>query len=116
MKNINEQEEIYFRELMSKSRLEMPFSDFDDSVMTQIEQNNVQTQGITRDIKLSWLFFIIGSVFGVMISLILPQIPYKIFGFDPKNIAICFQIIFVVLLFTQIEALLGFLKKSPADT
>ncbi len=113
MKDINKKEEIYFRELMSKGKLEMPFSDFEDNVMTQIEQKFVHQQGIAKDIKLSWLFFAVGTTFGIVISWILPRIPQKIFGIDPKNLAICFQIIFVVLLFTQIEALLGFLKKSP---
>lgn len=51
-----------------------------------------------------------------MISWILPRIPQKIFGIDPKSLAICFQIIFVVLIFTQIEALLGFFKKGSAKT
>jgi len=112
MKEMDESEERYFKELMSQSKLEMPFSDFEDNVMMQIEQKIVQTQGITRDIKLSWLFFIAGSVFGIMISWILTRIPQKILGIDPKNLAICFQIIFAVLLFTQIEALLGLLKKN----
>lgn len=113
MKDNNEQEEIYFRELMSKSKIEMPFSDFEDSVMTQIEQKIVRQQGIAKDIKLSWLFFVVGTTFGFIISWILPRIPQRIFGMDPKNLAICFQILFVVLLFTQIEALLRLLKKKP---
>jgi hypothetical protein len=113
MKDSNEQEEIYFRELISKSKLEMPFSDFEDNVMTQIERKIVHQQGVAKDIKLSWLFFVVGTTFGLMISWILPRIPQKILGMDPKNLAICFQIILVVLIFTQIEALLGFFKKDP---
>jgi hypothetical protein len=116
MKDNNEQEEIYFRELMSKSKLKMPFSDFEDNVMMQIERKIVHQQGIAKDIKLSWLFFVVGTTFGIMISWILPRIPQKIFGIDPKSLAICFQIIFVVLIFTQIEALLGFFKKGSAKT
>jgi hypothetical protein len=111
MKSIDEQEDIYFREIMSKSKLEMPFPDFEDKVMMQIE-NQPLSQGYSKEIKLAWIFFIAGSVFGMIISWILPAMKEKIFGIDPKNIAICFQIIFVVLLFTQIETLIGLIKKS----
>ena len=111
MRNIDEQEERYFREIISKSRLEMPFPDFEDKVMMQIE-NQPLRQGYSKEIKLAWIFFIAGSVFGMIISWILPSMQQRIFGIDPKNIAICFQIVFVVLLFTQIETLLGLIKKS----
>ncbi len=110
MKSIDEQEDQYFREIMSKSRLEMPFPDIEDRVMMQIENRTVK-QGYSKEIKLAWIFFIAGSVFGMIISWILPTMQQKIFGIDPKNIAICFQIVFVVLLFTQIETLLELVKK-----
>jgi hypothetical protein len=110
MNNIDEQEESSFREIMLQSRLEMPFPDFEDRVMIQIE-NKPLSQGYSKEIKLAWIFFIAGSVFGMIISWILPAMQEKIFGIDPKNIAICFQIIFVVLLFTQIETLLELIIK-----
>jgi hypothetical protein len=110
MKSIDEKEDRYFREIMSKSRLEMPFPDFEDQVMMQIERQPLR-QGYSKEIKLAWIFFIAGSVFGMVISWILPSMQQRIFGIDPKNIAICFQIVFVVLLFTQIETLLDLVKK-----
>lgn len=112
MKDIEQREEIYFKELMSGSKLEMPFSDFEDHVMREIEGKLAHKHGIAKEIKLSWLFFIAGSIFGILISWTLQGLHQKILGMDPKNLAICFQIVFIVVFYTQIETLLGFLKRD----
>jgi hypothetical protein len=112
MKDIEQQEEIYFKELMSGSRLEMPFSDFEENVMMEIERRFIRENFLAREIKLSWVFFIAGSVFGTLISWILLGMDQKILGIDTKYLAVCFQMFFIVVLFTQLETLMGFLKKN----
>lgn len=112
MKDIEQGEEIYFKEVMSGSKLEMPFSDFEDNVMREINSKFIRQKVIAKEIKLSWLFFIAGSVFGILISWTLQGIQQKILGIDSKNLAIGFQIVFIVVFYTQIETLLGFLKRS----
>jgi hypothetical protein len=114
MKNIDKQEDDYFGEIMSKSKLEMPFPDFEDKVMALIEKKDAGRLSVSKEIRLSWIFFTAGTVSGIIISWILPRMQEQIFGIDPKNLAICFQIIFVVLLFTQIETLLDLIKKVKA--
>jgi len=114
MKESVKSEEIFFYEIMAQSKLEVPFPDFEDNVVLQIEKENSFQRSVSKDVKLSWLFFVAGSVFGIIISLILPRMQTLIFGIEPQKLAIFFQMIFVLLLFTQLETLLRFIKKSDS--
>ena len=99
------EEETYFKEIMSNGKLEMPFTDFEDNVMMHIEKTTDKPV-LAKEIRLSWIFFVLGSVFGIIISYILPRMKGPILGTDPQKLAVFFQIGFVVLLFTQLETLL----------
>lgn len=98
-----ENKDAIFIDLMAKSKLDMPFSDFEDSVMQKIEENVIQKSEISKQLRLSKFFFIVGSLFGITISILLPQIQEPIFNISPSVIALVFQITFVTLFFTQIE-------------
>lgn len=98
-----ENKDDVFIDLMAKSKLDMPFSDFEDSVMQQIEENVIQKSEISKQLRLSKFFFILGSLFGIIISILLSQIQEPIFNISPNVIALVFQITFATLFFTQIE-------------
>lgn len=107
----NMSEETFFREIMSKSKLEVPFSDFDDNVMMAVEKKVSRKESISGDLKLSWIFFIIGSVFGIAVSIALPAIREPVFGLHLNNLLIPFQIVFVLLLVSQLDNLVSFYNK-----
>jgi hypothetical protein len=111
MKVTETMDDNFFQEIMSQSKLELPFPDFEDSVMIQIKKKAMQQSSFSKDLKLSWIFFIAGSVFGIVISLILPQMHKPIFGIQSDKLAIFFQIVFVSLLLTQIDILTKFIKR-----
>ena len=92
-----------FVDLIKNSKLEMPFSDFEDVVMQQIEENITQKNEISKQLRLSKFFFIIGSLFGITISILLSKIQEPIFNINPNIISLVFQITFATLFFTQIE-------------
>ena len=92
-----------FVDLIKNSKLEMPFSDFEDVVMQQIEENITQKNEISKQLRLSKFFFIIGSLFGITISILLSKIQEPIFNISPNVISLVFQITFATLFFTQIE-------------
>ena len=92
-----------FVDLIKNSKLEMPFSDFEDVVMQQIEENITQKNEISKQLRLSKFFFIIGSLFGITISILLSKIQEPIFNISPNIISLVFQITFATLFFTQIE-------------
>lgn len=97
---------------MSNSKLELPFLDFEELVMVEIiEKETCQTR-ISKDLKLSWIFFVIESVFGITISILLPFLEKPIFGIRSEVLVVFFQISFATLLFTQIENFSKIFKKS----
>jgi len=112
MDELEDREEELFKKMMSKSELKMPFSDFEDIVMIEIEKKEVRHATITKDIKISWVFFLIGSVFGIAISILLPLLENPVLGVRPEILAITFQLTFVIIFFTQIEVFIKLLKKN----
>ena len=112
----NSKDEAFFREIMSKSKLEIPFSDFDDKLMELILKRHSKKPSITRDIRLSWIFFILGSTFGIIISIILPRFEQTIFGIPTEDFKLLFLIIFAFLLVTQFDSLMDIYKRQKSIT
>jgi hypothetical protein len=110
MKEIDS-EDTFFNEIMSKSKLDVPFPDFDDNVMRLIEKRLSKKVSITRDIKLSWIFFILGSTFGLIVAIILPKLEVFVFGIPLDKLTIPFLVIFSFLVMTQLDSLLDFYKR-----
>lgn len=100
-----------FAKAMSKSKLEMPFSNFEDAVMLLIEEESIRKKTISKQLKLSRFFFVLGSVFGFVLSILLSQIKAPVLGIDQNIIALVFQIVFATLFFTQLERFFN-LRKS----
>jgi hypothetical protein len=104
-------EDTFFKEIMSKSELDVPFADFEDNVMGLIEKRLSKKVSILRDIKLSWIFFILGSTFGIIVTIILSKLHVSVGGITMDRLTIPFLIIFSYLVMTQIESLLDFYKR-----
>jgi hypothetical protein len=104
-------DDIYFREIMAKSKLEVPFSDFDDKVMGLIEKKLLEKKSISRDIKLSWFFFIFGAASGIMVSVFLSHSDVALFGISLDNLTMPFVIVFAAALMTQLDTFKEFYRK-----
>jgi len=100
-----------FTQIMKKSKLEMPFSDFDEVVMHRIRREANQTEGFSRDIKLSFFFFLLGTSLGLVINFFLQQLLSTFLGISADNVLLIFQLSFVLLFLTQLESLVKLLKK-----
>ncbi len=105
-------EEAFFNEVMSKSNLTFPFPDFDDNVMRVVESNQKRRNIIKRDFRLSWIFFLSGSFFGITISILLPEFQEPVFGLSLYKFTIPFQILFTFLFITQLNNLIDFYNKT----
>jgi len=105
-------EDAFFKEIMSKSELDVPFPDFEDNVMGLIEKRLSKKVSITRDIKLSWIFFILGSTFGIIVIIILPKLHVSVGGITMDKLTIPFLIIFSYLVMTQLDCLIDFYKRG----
>ena len=104
-------EDTFFKEIMSKSELDVPFPDFEDNVMGLIEKRLSKKVSITRDIKLSWIFFILGSTFGIIVTIILLKLHVSVGGITMDKLTIPFLIIFSYLVMTQLDCLIDFYKR-----
>jgi hypothetical protein len=107
----SDSEEKFFREIMSKSKLDVPFTDFDEKVMGLIEKKLSKKSSVSRNIKLSWVFFVLGSIFGTIVAITLPKIQQPVFGISSDRLILPFLIIFSFLLLTQIDNLIDFYRK-----
>lgn len=107
-----EKEERLIHELMGKSGREMPFGDFDNKLMEQIHKEAVNSHSFLKDVKLSWFFFIVGSCFGIFLSVIAGQINETILGFPSQRIILLVQIVFVILLLSQFDRLIELTRKK----
>lgn len=100
-----------FAELMKKSSLRMPFSDFDDNVMRRIEAGLKAKESILRNINIAILFFALGTGCGIASVFLLPSLLSYFKNDSPEGIHLAFQAIFVLITLTQLDKLIGLVKK-----
>lgn len=97
-------------ELMQKSRLEMPFSDFEETVMLRIEKLSFQEETVLRDRKLSFIFFMLGTCLGLILNFILQNLRYRFLNIPSETILLVFQAGFVLLFLIQLDRNLSLIK------
>ena len=95
------------KHILSESRLEMPFTDFENRLMTRINKEVQAEKYIDRNIRLSWLFFSLGTVFGLLLSVIFSPAA-SIFGFSLSKLIIPLYVVSAAILLLFIEQLTTF--------
>ncbi len=93
------------KRLLSNSRLEMPFDDFEERLMTRIRKEAGNEKAIDKNIRLAWLFFALGTFFGVLLSVILSPVN-TMYGYPVSKILLSFYIAAGTLLLLFVEQLL----------
>lgn len=104
-------EEMFFKDLMSKSKLELPFPEFEDTVMMKIETEELYRETYATNIKMSWICFIAGTVFGVILSVLLPQFQVSLFGMGPDSIMLGFQFLLALFVLFGLDLLIQHTRK-----
>ncbi|MEJ7693915.1 hypothetical protein [Daejeonella sp.] len=92
-----------FSSLMRKGKLEMPFADFEDNTMRRIQAELKYKVSIRRNFRISFIFFVLGTGFGLIINSILSNADEFILGLAPETVLMAFQLIFVLVVLTQSE-------------
>ena len=106
------EEEKLVRELMNKTVQEMPFADFEDRMMERIHNKANASRSFLKDIRLSWFFFIVGTLFGLLINLIVANMNQTIFGIPGQRFILVIQALFVILLLSQFDRLVALTKSG----
>jgi len=107
-----EREDKLFRELMGKSVGQMPFSDFEEKLMSKIYKEESASRSFLKNIKLSWFFFIVGALFGISLCLVVGQMNETIFGLPLQRLLLFAESVFVVLLVSQFDQLFRLTKRA----
>ena len=112
---MTENEDKLVQSLMEKSLVEMPFSDFEDRLMEQIRKEEITSRSFWRSIKLSWLFFMIGTCLGIYITTFLYQPNAVIMGIPVRQIILIIQVIFTILILTQFDKLIQLARERKEN-
>jgi len=107
----NMNNERIISQLMQKSQLEMPFSDFEESVMLRIEKLSAEEKTVSRDRKLSAVFFILGTFFGIILNFILQNAQYRFLNISSGTILLIFQTGFVLVFLIQLDRNFSLIKR-----
>jgi len=108
-------EEIDFKDLMKKSKLEIQFPDFEENVMESIKEKEASEKSLWKNIRWSWFFFLVGLLLGMIAMPILTdsKLPYFNDQFSPVLLVI--EIIIIFLLASQFDNLLRITLKHKKD-
>jgi hypothetical protein len=99
---------------MTKSRLEIPFSDFEDNVMNEISLQKKKQELMLNYLKLSWIFFAMGSLFGITIALLFDQFDFSSLGISSAKLQPFVLAIVVLVLIFQADYLFNYQKKMKS--
>jgi len=101
-------EEKDFKNMMQHSKLEIQFPDFDENVMEKIYAREVNRRLVRNNLKKSWIFFIIGSLFGIFATQSLTNLQVPFLSLSPKLILLIVEILIVIVVVSQFDNLIQF--------
>ena len=90
--------------MMKNCGLKMPFSDFEENLMSRIEKEKKEGKILSRDRRLSLTFFTLGTLLGLMINFMLERSIYIFPGISKETTILLFQCVFILLFLIQIES------------
>lgn len=97
--------------IMKKATLKIPFSDFEEIIMHRISKEIIYKNLLSRDRIISFIFFILGTGFGMIINLILQKTRYGFLSLTPEITLLIFQAGFVLIFLIQLENNLHFIER-----
>ncbi len=98
--------------IMKKATLKMPFSDFEEIIMHRISKEIINKNVVSRDRKISFIFFILGTGLGIIINSILQKTQYGFLNLSPEITLLSFQAGFILSFLIQLENNLLFLERK----
>ncbi|MDZ7755113.1 hypothetical protein [Rhodohalobacter sp.] len=98
------------KEILTKASSEMPFPDFEDELMSKINELEVEEkavqEGYRRGVAFSWVFFIVGIIIGVVLTQLIPQLKIPVQGVDSEVVQLIFQVGFILFILLHFEKLM----------
>ena len=99
------------KEILEKVASEMPFPDFEDELMSKINELEVEEkavqEGYRRGVAFSWVFFVVGIISGVVLTQLIPQLEIPLPGVDSGVVLMVFQVGFILFILLHFEKLMS---------
>ncbi|GHE23371.1 hypothetical protein [Sphingobacterium griseoflavum] len=95
-----EHKDPQLRKLMKLSKMELPFSDFEDHIMAEVEKIEAGREEALKHRKLALIFFITGSLFGLILNYMVDlAMSHVHLQQGAKNLlSLCSQLCYVILI------------------
>lgn len=97
--------------LIPQVRTKMPFTDFEDKVMRQVHQEAKHRASVFKDLKISFVFFILGTVFGVVFTLLLPKLDWTFYKISTQDLVLPIFFILTIIFIICFENFVRLLKE-----
>ena len=95
-------EDDQLRQMMSKADFKMPFDGFEKDLMILIKSENKRKRYLLQKIRLSWIFFGLGMIAGIILTIFLSRVEDLIMGIDPEMVVVplvfCLSMVFLLLM------------------
>ncbi|TFF33983.1 hypothetical protein [Mucilaginibacter psychrotolerans] len=101
-----------FSEMMKKSKLAMPFSDFEERTIALIYKENALKSSTSKYKRLAILFFIMGTGLGFTVTYFLSLPKASIAGIPSDTILLVCRVSYILLILTQLNAILKLFSKA----
>lgn len=113
--NKNESQDQLLSNIMKSSLVEMPFSDFEDRVMLQIQQESTAYSQSRRDRNRSSVFFALGCCAGMVLSFLLSVYQWPE-GVQSGMFKLLAQVVFAIMFVYFVYQIKAFVKyQGPAQ-
>ncbi len=83
---MDELNDLELKALLKDSKVEMPFADFESKLMNRLSSERKGQQSVVKSIRLSWVFFTLGSLFGIFLNILIPQLSIKLGDIELQHI------------------------------
>lgn len=101
-----------FKKIMQQSKLQIEYPDFEENVMEKVLAKNATRKQVWRNLRISWVFFFIGTFFGVLVTQFLSDIQIPLFGDNSKVILLIGEFLIVIVVSSQFDSLFRFTFKK----
>jgi hypothetical protein len=102
-------DELY--SILKKGKRTMPFIDFEEKVMDSIYFMSAHKRVVCYKLKLSLIFFVIGTVSGIALAVLFSTFGNPVFGLSPKTLTLFFVFIIAVVAIMSMDNLLTLIRK-----
>lgn len=109
------------RNIMKMAKIEMPFSDFEERLMLDIEKIEINKKSLSKTKAYALIFFIAGIVFGFGLNYLLTDLMSSAgLSTAVKNVLLLLSqimyVLLIVLFSDKIYALVRLMKKKKSDS